>query len=974
MSPFITRSLAAALCAALVLVSPGSSAYAAAGRLSSKADAAPSSSSAARAAAPAMRGLQGVPALTPGAAAPGAIKTAGVSAAAGAAVEAAAARGAEAKAEALSRGVAETMAAAGPLERASDGQAREAGVEVERALTAESFSNRSSDGFVYAKPAGRDSIGAPAAALFKASRAGDSGTTPPAGPPAPPAGPNPGGDGDGQGPRSGLEKAPIVPRVLTSLATLAPAYFLGWPLLAPALTLASVAGGLIIATSILFALAPFMSARWPSAVRAAPGFLLIGLGAVSMIIGFPTLAAHPLAMGAMVALGGYGFARFALGRSEERGDTALLVGTYIGGLAAVTGAGLALLAPAGALAGLGLAAGYALTLVLFMHLPSWVGAGVKAAFRGGWQAGEDAVEVATSLHRDTSMGRRLERYSEAAIKRSAWNVIWVGLVIWAPVLVVETAKALVGFAVGVIKALARAPLFALWGISAKLWPESGLTRFFAGWSRAAAAVTKVSRFNPLESRFIAAANSSGWITRHAGAAMIVLAQAWWMVESLVWIPLSYAFGWIAGLRELGKPYDAERHDPRRQARQSDPLPAQVPSLPPAEVKAAWPGKTIALIAAAAPAVWLAGALWTSGPLGWLALAAVAAVALMPIMPASGWQGETRKLPGTLLSAVGAFLTYGAVVSLLGGLPGMGLMIAVGVVAVFAGLGLRGMIDAVADPKAKTYEVDGAPYILGFVAAVAMGAALAVFAAGLTGAVVTGFAAAALLLSPALLYHLPRSLWSGVWRAVRESSTSVEQVYAVMKFYRSGEGRFARNMGDWFSHYTRKSVFYAPMFMVHGILMLAAYLGEAVVGLAGGLVVSVFRAPTRFAAGASHRRWQDAQSKLGGDERSSPASAWWPRFWRELDAWLVAQAEGSKERVFDKQVKSLMPLINQKRVETSSPTLSAYLALGVGRLAQVYWLARTAWMLILTPVLLIPAAFAAKRKADSMGPVEPGEFR
>ena len=374
-----------------------------------------------------------------------------------------------------------------------------------------------------------------------------------------------------------------------------------------------------------------------------------------------------------------------------------------------------------------------------------------------------------------------------------------------------------------------------------------------------------------------------------------------------------------------------------------------------------------MIVGLAPLYFFAAPLMTVGLMGYGAIAAIAAIGVMPIMPAAGIHEQIRKFPGSLLFYVGLFGLIGAVKALLAGLPGMGPIIAVSMLALFSGIGLRAMISSLQNPRTKQYELNEAPYIGGFAAAVAIAASLSAALLGMTGTVPTVLMIGAFLLSPLLLYHLPGYLWSGIASALSGFPKSMALIYDVLRFYRH-EAHFLRNMSSWFGYWTRQSRWYAPMFIIPWTLMGAAWLAEAALAVAFGAVVALARAPSRFMWGASRRKYIDDQAKLPEGERGRVENAWWPRFWGGFNNFLVEQAEGSKERIFDRSVKFLIPTINEKSAKTSRPTFAALAALSLARLGQFYWLARTAWMLLWLPLLAIPAALEGRRAANSPAPI------
>lgn len=985
----VRRALAALLSSSIILLSPGLAAYAAAGQTFASQSAPKSEALPAalpiRVIGPASPSLLppstlpsgfALPSLAlPASAQAGSARAAAPQAAAipasavapaSAVTRASAASAASAKSVALpgaaaaaplasvSRQIETALAPLGAIERAQPGQAREAGAAVQDLLSGGRSAAVSDSiaaapavqmgalgghdtGLSYAKTAGRDSIGDAAEAYFGG------------GAPTPPAPPSNGGGNGSDGGNPGPKKAPLAPRLLTSVFALAPAALIGWPLLAAG---SLVAGALTILASLGVAVLPFMSEGTPKVLRALPGVAIGALGLTALISGALAGAAPVIAMGAVVTLGGWGFVRFARTGGKKYDTAQELIAAFFGALGAVTGAGLVLLAPGGMLAaGLTIAA-YPVTLALYMYLPGWIGEALTAAVHGLYLSVRDAHAVLSSLRRDTSLKRRLDAYTRASLKRSPWNAVWLGLLVWLPLLVSEAASSVVGAAGGLVLGAMRLPLMLLWGASHKLKADSKPTKFLATWASFQFEGSKVLLFNRFETPLLPWANSDRFAKRAAAGLAIRGLQLAWLAYSIAITPLAYAIGFVHALRAVDKPYDANTHDPNYLKLASDPLPAAVPEVPQPEVTTALPSKILAAAIGLSP-LWLLGAhLIGTGFLGWGMIAAAVAIGAMPLMPSSAaLPAMLRRAPGTLLALVGGFSAFGAArMALFVGLP-TGMILPLGVVALLAGIGLRALIDKLRDSKTSEWKLDQPEYIGGFVSALSLSAALGAALLGLTGPLALGLTIAGFALSPLLLYHLPRYLWAGVGAAVTSLPAGVAAAWDFMSLWRH-DSKFNHNLNAWYGYWTKQSIWYAAMFLVPWALTLAAFAVDAALSLAVGLVIGATRVLPRFAWG------------LAFDKNPESRAA---KFWTGFNTHLVDQLEGAKASQFDPKAAALLEAAGEKDARTSRPTLKALAALTGARLLQVLWLVRLLAGAALTPFLWLLAIPAGLRSDKAQRP-------
>jgi hypothetical protein len=865
---------------------------------------------------------------------------------------------ARAQLSAVGAQIGRTLQNAGDLSRAEPASAHAAGAQVQDLLSGSRSSSYNDSvpvaaaadmsalgggpSLSYAKPAGRDSIVDAAEAYF--------GGAPNV--PAPPSNNNTGGNdnngnnggnGGGQAPK----KAPLVPRILSAVLALAPAALIGWPLVAGG---SLIAGSLVVLGSVGVAALPFMSERTPAFARSLPGFVIVALGVTTLAGGLST-GALALSMGAVVALGGWGFVRFARTTGRKYDSPEDLIAAFFGSLAAVTGAGLALLHPAGLIATVLTVAAYPTTLALYMYLPGWVGASLESVMRGIDVSVRDSHKVLSSVRHDTVLANRLQAYTRASLKASPWNAVWLGLLVWLPVVVVEGASSLIGVVHGLALGVVRAPVMLLWGAAHKIAPQSAATRFFAGWARSSYFINKPVMFNAFEAPLLKYANSKSRVVSVLGALGIRFLQAGYLLSSAFWTPLTVAFGWIDGIREAAKPNDDKRHDPDSLSLGSDPFPSQVPSEDDPTATVAWPGKLMATAIGLSPLALLGSPLLGAGVLGWGMIAAIATIGLMPVMPKSAaLSAGIRRLPGTILSMTGLFAALGAARYALIGLP-TGWILGLGVLAFMGGIGLRALIDKLRDSKTSVWQLDEPEYIGGFVSALAMAAALGAAMLGVTGPLMLGLGIGAAVLSPLLLYHLPTALWSGVGAALLGLFSPIRKIWDVMGFWRD-DAQFNRNLNAWYRYWTGQSGWYAAMFLVPWALTLVSYAVEAALSLGVGLIVGVSRIPANFAWGWAYEKQYDGKSA---------------RFWTGFNRFLSDSIEGSKKTRFDPLVSKLIPAMDAKNAVSSRPTLGALLALSAARLAQLGWLAYVLLATAVSPVLWLFAISAGKKSDKASRP-------
>lgn len=810
---------------------------------------------------------------------------------------------------AASKRASDAVEAVGDVSKASASEASGLGKTLELVLTGGSALSRGGDvvraaslemaegnGSFLAKPAGKS--------ISEAANE-DNGNVP-----MPPS------DGAPKGPR---DNGPFWPRLLSAGLALTPAVVLGWPLLAAS---AYLVGGLVVATSVSLAIMPFLSDSSSKALRGAPGVLLMGLGAavfgvsLSLSIGLGVAVAPILLWtGALALLGGWGLARYGLGKTERRWGSYASVETlsaFFGGLAATTAVALAASTPLGAVATVVLWVSVPLSALLWFHLPGWVGAGLESLLVGFWHAGFGLSRVLTAAHRDTLLYDRLSKFSERYWESSKWNGVWLAL-LWTPLVLGEAAMYVTSALGGLFVGAVAAPLNFLWGASQKLWPKSKANVYFAEASRLQfdnVQNGKVKLFNTLEARIVPFANSPKLLQRIPAAVVLRIAQLGWLAYSVVASPFLALGGLVAGFVRLGS-YDEKRHDvdslkvDRRDGfeKPSEPVePAPVPSG-----KTPLLPKLIAVAIALAPAVFfglpiLAGhSLIQMGlyfPLA-LSLAAMPFLAKAPYW-AKVFAGKALYYNGLALTLFGASFLAGPL-------------------ALLAGWGFQRWVK-------KTQEEGGESFdeaeLGAFFAALSASAAVGAVWAGYTLA--SPFAWAPLLVaaltSPFLLMHLPRWFGEGVLGLFRAFPESIKAWGKVLGFWHL-DTKFESNLRDHASYWLKRTywngVWLSVIWVPTGVVMLAEYL----LAVALGLVTGLFRAP--------FQALEDARAKARPGSRLALFAAGLNKGW-------IGAAEGGKGG-FDALVSRLKPAMDEAAPVTGRPTLKAAGAFLVARVLQVLWL-------------------------------------
>ncbi len=742
---------------------------------------------------------------------------------------------------------------------------------------------------------------------------------------------------------------PFWPRLLSAGLALAPAVFLGLPLIAAS---SYLVGGLVIAASSALAVMPFLSESSPKVLKSAPGLLIAALGvaaagvSLSLSFGLGVAVAPALIWtGALALVGGWGLTRYGLGKSEGRYGSYGSIETlsaFFGGLAALTGVALAASTPLGWTASAILWLSYPLATLLWFHLPGWVGKGMTAVFGGVWLGALGLSRVLTAIHRDTVLFDRLSKFSERHWNASKWNAVWLA-VMWTPIMLAEAAmyalSGLGGLAIGAV----AAPVNFLWGASAKLWPGSKANVYFAEAARLVfdnVQNGKVSRFNPLEAKLIPLANSPKFLVSAAGSLGIRALQLGWVIYAAVATPLLSVAGLILAFSRLNG-YDENRHTQRSLRINRDDSPSEKPTEPTepepgTPSKATLVPKLIAVAIALVPAYFFGLPILAGHSIIQIGLysALILPLAAMPFL---------GKAPLWAKSFAGRALLYNGLVLLLNGNA-----ILVGLIALLGGWGFNRWVKKTAEKGGSFDEAELGAFFAVLGSAAAVGA---VWAGFLTGPIGWGTLALAAATSPFLLIHLPTWVWSGMRGFITSFSYSMEAFNDVAGFWHH-DTKFRSNLRDHASYWLKKTywngVWLSAIWVPTGLIQAA----EFVVSLALGAIVGLIRSPFGFAASAFREAKPGSKAAL---------------FTKGLiDGWMAA-AEGSKS-FFDRLVSGLKPAMDEAAPVTGRPTAKAAGAFLLARFVQLAWLAGVLVM-NLTGIAFLIGVYRGIRAAIA-GPTKP----
>jgi len=731
---------------------------------------------------------------------------------------------------------------------------------------------------------------------------------------------------------------PLLPRLMASGLALLPAALLGWPLLAGG---SLVAGGAMVLASVLLAVLPFMGERTPVAARMAPGVALLGLGALA-------LASGSIWMGALVTLGGWGLMRY--GRSPKDGqdfESEKTLTAFFGALGATAGAGLALLSPAGWIATGLIALAYPVAALLLMHLPSWVGHGMVAAFSGVFENIRGLDRVESSLRRDTGIYERLKAYTSGQLKQSLWNAVWLAG-IWVPVWLSQLVQWGLAASGGVVIGAMHAPIMFLWGAAHELKADSKPAKFFAAWAHFMfdnAAGAKKSLFNRIQAPLLAYAASRNKLVSLPAVAGIRGLQWLWLAYAVAGTPVLAAVGFFRAFGKVNEPYADASHDPSSLKVDRDDRPGngpapEEPEQPGQPSKGSLFPRLLASGIALVPAYFLGLPLLASaGPvIAGVYLAAALGLAALPFMPANTPK-LIRQAPGWVMAAMGLGMFYFLPVLPFGlaGFMALAKTNAFWMSALSAagGWGLARYLGKAATEGGSRYSVDDPEYIGAFFGAAAAVAGLGVVLTGMAGLLPSVVSGLAYLTSPLLLMHLPKSVFTGLGAVFYRLWSSVRNSYDLFGFWER-DTKFTDNLKAQSRYWLDKSVWNGSWLSAIWTPLWLSQLAEFVLAGAVGLAVGVVRAPLNFLWGLSYEL-----------SPKSPATRFFSGMARTWESMVEGESSKGFFRIYS---RGLLKAMDEKSASPSGrPTLKASTAFLLFRLGQALYLLKLA---LLLPVGLV----------------------
>ena len=463
-------------------------------------------------------------------------------------------------------------------------------------------------------------------------------------------------------------KAPFAPKLIAMALALLPAVYFGLPLV----TALSVKALLYAALVLPLAAMPFMGPRTPSFLKSLPGRALEWNGLLLLLSG------HAVIVGALAALGGWGFSRYIASRDEgkeRRFDDSAELGAFFGALGSAVAIGAAWIGLMGPWGWAAIAFAAATSPFLLLHLPGWVFFGLHSAFKTLPSAMLAWHETLSFWAHEGEFLTNLGNHASYWLKKTYWNGVWLS-VIWVPTGLVLAAEFVLSIALGGVTGLVRSPFGFLAGAFEEARPGGKAAIFFreatAGWLAAAEGSKSVltKMVSPFKAAMDESSPVSGRPTLKAVGAFFLarLAQLVWLAGVVVMTVTGASF--VVGLVRGAKAALAK-------APPSDPdVPADAVSLrlPGTDRKGLWEvGVSLLGLALAAN------------------LLAVPSLAVMTLVATAGVVALGRLTPASSrwarLAAAAALLPVTTFIGMLGLANGSPILLGLGALALLANAAL-----------------------------------------------------------------------------------------------------------------------------------------------------------------------------------------------------------------------------------------------------------------------------------------------
>ncbi|MEK7859667.1 MAG: hypothetical protein AAB320_11070 [Elusimicrobiota bacterium] len=359
-------------------------------------------------------------------------------------------------------------------------------------------------------------------------------------------------------------KNPLAPKIIATLIGLLPLGLLALPAAAGIAALDTI---LLTLATLGVAAMPLMPATTSKRLRQAPAAAITAIGIGLLLTGQPW-------MGAVAALGGWGLLRYTGnggpdGRSRYSVNDPAYIGAFFGAVVVTAGIGVALLGPLGWVPLALKIAATALSPLLLVHLPRWVGQGAKAALTGPIASARAFYKLLSFWENDTKFYDNLKSHSDYWLKKTFWNGTWLSL-IWVPTWALQLTEGVASLVLGAAYGILRAPFRFVWGALDEVSPQGRATRFMAAAMRQWSSLTDGSKktFDAVIAKLIPTIDEktsvTGRPTLKAALAMLAarLVQAVWLAWTVaaatLALPVVLFTSALAGMKAAAEPVDEKQ--------------------------------------------------------------------------------------------------------------------------------------------------------------------------------------------------------------------------------------------------------------------------------------------------------------------------------------------------------------------------------------------------------------------------------